>query len=71
MIAGVFHASRSGVAVYHAVAGRAKSSAAALRPRSGKVGNGTYTREVAVQYLLGRRRRRHEGIPLLEAKLRT
>ncbi len=33
--------------------------------------DGTKTRKVAVEYPLGHRRRRHEGIPLLEAKFRT
>jgi len=33
--------------------------------------DGTRTRKVAVEYPLGHRRRRHEGIPLLEAKFRT
>jgi 2-methylcitrate dehydratase len=33
--------------------------------------NGTRTRKVAVEYPIGHRRRRHEGIPLLEAKFRT
>ncbi len=32
--------------------------------------DGTQTRKVAVEYPLGHRRRRHEGIPLLEAKFR-
>jgi 2-methylcitrate dehydratase len=32
--------------------------------------DGTRTRKVAVEYPLGHRRRRHEGIPLLEAKFR-
>ena len=32
--------------------------------------DGTKTRKVAVEYPLGHRRRRHEGIPLLEAKFR-
>jgi 2-methylcitrate dehydratase len=32
--------------------------------------DGTATRKVAVEYPLGHRRRRHEGIPLLEAKFR-
>ena len=32
--------------------------------------DGTTTRKVAVEYPLGHRRRRHEGIPLLEAKFR-
>src|SRR5260221_10824410 len=32
--------------------------------------DGTRTREVAVEYPLGHRRRRHEGIPLLEEKFR-
>jgi 2-methylcitrate dehydratase len=34
-------------------------------------GDGTKTRKVAVEYPIGHRRRRHEGIPLLEAKFRT
>jgi 2-methylcitrate dehydratase len=33
--------------------------------------DGTATRKVAVEYPVGHRRRRHEGIPLLEAKFRT
>ena len=33
--------------------------------------DGTRTRKVAVEYPIGHRRRRHEGIPLLEAKFRT
>ena len=33
--------------------------------------NGTRTRKVTVEYPLGHRRRRHEGIPLLEEKFRT
>jgi len=33
--------------------------------------DGNATRKVAVEYPLGHRRRRHEGIPLLEAKFRT
>jgi 2-methylcitrate dehydratase len=33
--------------------------------------DGTRTRKVAVEYPVGHRRRRHEGIPLLEAKFRT
>jgi len=33
--------------------------------------NGTATRKLAVEYPIGHRRRRHEGIPLLEAKFRT
>src|SRR5882672_10022340 len=33
--------------------------------------NGTATRKVAVEYPVGHRRRRHEGVPLLEAKFRT
>ena len=32
--------------------------------------DGTQTRKVAVEYPIGHRRRRHEGIPLLEAKFR-
>ncbi len=32
--------------------------------------DGTATRKVAVEYPVGHRRRRHEGIPLLEAKFR-
>ncbi len=32
--------------------------------------DGTKTRKVAVEYPIGHRRRRHEGIPLLEAKFR-
>src|SRR5260221_3823789 len=32
--------------------------------------DGTKTRKVAVEYPLGHRRRRHEGIPLLEEKFR-
>ncbi|TMH47271.1 MAG: 2-methylcitrate dehydratase, partial [Betaproteobacteria bacterium] len=32
--------------------------------------DGTKTRKVAVEYPLGHRRRRHEGIPFLEAKFR-
>ncbi len=32
--------------------------------------DGTATRKVAVEYPIGHRRRRHEGIPLLEAKFR-
>jgi 2-methylcitrate dehydratase len=32
--------------------------------------DGTRTRKVAVEYPIGHRRRRHEGIPLLEAKFR-
>src|SRR5438093_8057584 len=32
--------------------------------------DGTRTRKVAVEYPLGHRRRRHEGIPLIEAKFR-
>jgi 2-methylcitrate dehydratase PrpD len=32
--------------------------------------DGTQTRKVAVEYPLGHRRRRHQGIPLLEAKFR-
>jgi len=32
--------------------------------------DGTKTRRVAVEYPLGHRRRRHEGIPLLEEKFR-
>ena len=32
--------------------------------------NGTRTRKVAVEYPVGHRRRRHQGIPLLEAKFR-
>ena len=35
------------------------------------VEDGTCTRKVAVEYPIGHRRRRHEGIPLLEAKSRT
>ncbi len=33
--------------------------------------DGTATRKVAVEYPVGHRRRRHEGIPLLEAKFRN
>jgi 2-methylcitrate dehydratase len=33
--------------------------------------DGTATRKVAVEYPVGHRRRRHEGIPLLEAKFRS
>jgi 2-methylcitrate dehydratase len=33
--------------------------------------DGTRSRKVAVEYPVGHRRRRHEGIPLLEAKFRT
>jgi 2-methylcitrate dehydratase len=33
--------------------------------------DGTATRKLAVEYPVGHRRRRHEGIPLLEAKFRT
>jgi len=33
--------------------------------------DGTATRKVAVEYPVGHRRRRHEGVPLLEAKFRT
>jgi 2-methylcitrate dehydratase len=33
--------------------------------------DGTATRKVAVEYPVGHRRRRHEGIPLLEAKFRA
>jgi 2-methylcitrate dehydratase PrpD len=33
--------------------------------------DGTATRKVAVEYPVGHRRRRQEGIPLLEAKFRT
>jgi 2-methylcitrate dehydratase len=33
--------------------------------------DGTATRKVAVEYPVGHRRRRHEGIPLLEDKFRT
>jgi len=33
--------------------------------------DGTATRKVAVEYPIGHRRRRHEGIPLLEAKFHT
>jgi 2-methylcitrate dehydratase len=49
-----------------------------LDPRKRSIANqlqiffkdGTRTRKVAVEYPLGHRRRRHEGIPLLEAKFR-
>src|SRR5882672_3439700 len=49
-----------------------------LDPRKRSIANqlqiffkdGTTTRKVAVEYPLGHRRRRHEGIPLLEAKFR-
>src|SRR5882724_10143658 len=49
-----------------------------LDPRKRSIANqlqiffrdGTATRKVAVEYPLGHRRRRHEGIPLLEAKFR-
>ena len=33
--------------------------------------DGTKTEQVAVEYPIGHRRRRKEGIPLLEAKFRT
>jgi 2-methylcitrate dehydratase len=50
-----------------------------LDPRKRSIANqlqiffkdGTKSRKVAVEYPLGHRRRRHEGIPLLEAKFRT
>jgi len=50
-----------------------------LDPRKRSIANqlqiffkdGTKTRKVTVEYPLGHRRRRHEGIPLLEAKFRT
>ncbi|HYS85539.1 MAG TPA: hypothetical protein VEN78_11135 [Bradyrhizobium sp.] len=44
-----------------------------LRPalRLRDVRDGTATRKVAVEYPIGHRRRRQEGIPLLEAKFRT
>src|SRR5258706_14890620 len=49
-----------------------------LNPRKRSIANqlqvffrdGTATRKVAVEYPIGHRRRRHEGIPLLEAKFR-
>ncbi|HYQ95262.1 MAG TPA: 2-methylcitrate dehydratase, partial [Burkholderiales bacterium] len=49
-----------------------------LDPRKRSIANqlqiffrdGTTTRKVAVEYPIGHRRRRHEGIPLLEAKFR-
>ena len=49
-----------------------------LDPRKRSIANqlqiffkdGTKTRKLAVEYPLGHRRRRHEGIPLLEAKFR-